>query len=369
MDRRSFIKKAGVAGAGAAAATTLAAPAIAQTMPKITWRCSSGFPKALDTIYGAAEVFAQAVSEATDGNFEIQTYGAGEIVGALEGADAVRDATIEMAHTASYYFFGKDPTWAFGTGVPFGLNQRMTNGWLYEGGGLDLLNNEFYADQNMIAFPAGNTGAQMGGWFRKEINTVADMQGLKFRIGGFGGRIIQEVGVVPQNIPGGDIYAALEKGTIDAAEFVGPYDDSKLGFNKVAPYFYYPGWWEGGVTLMNLINLDKWNELPSNYKGVVKSASAYANSVMMARYDTLNPPALKKLVSEGTKLRPYSLEILEACFNAANKVYAEIGAENAKFKTIHDSYMGYRGDGYLWFQLAEYNMDTFMMIQQRGGKL
>jgi TRAP-type mannitol/chloroaromatic compound transport system substrate-binding protein len=368
MDRRSFIKKAGVTGAGAAAATTLAAPAIAQTMPKITWRCSSGFPKALDTIYGAAEVFAKAVGEATDGNFEIQVFGSGEIVGALEGADAVRDGTIEMAHTASYYFFGKDPSWAFGTGVPFGLNQRMTNGWLYEGGGLDLLN-EFYATNGMVAFPAGNTGAQMGGWFRKEINTVADMQGLKMRIGGFGGRIIQEVGVVPQNIPGGDIYAALERGTIDAAEFVGPYDDSKLGFNKVAPFCYYPGWWEGGVALMNLINIEKFNELPGAYQGVLKTASALANSVMMARYDTLNPPALKKLVAEGTKLRPYSLEILEACFNAANKVYADISAENAQFKKLHDSYMGYRGDGYLWLQLAEYNMDTFMMIQQRGGKL
>jgi TRAP-type mannitol/chloroaromatic compound transport system substrate-binding protein len=210
MDRRSFIKKAGAVGAGAAAATTLAAPAIAQTMPKITWRCSSGFPKALDTIYGAAEVFAKAVGEATDGNFEIQVFGAGEIVGALEGADAVTNGTIEMAHTASYYFFGKDPTWAFGTGVPFGLNQRMTNAWMYEGGGLDLLN-KFYAKHNMICFPAGNTGAQMGGWFRKEINTVEDMQGLKLRIGGFGGRIIEEVGVVPQNIPGGDIYAGAGK--------------------------------------------------------------------------------------------------------------------------------------------------------------
>jgi TRAP-type mannitol/chloroaromatic compound transport system substrate-binding protein len=247
MDRRSFIKKAGVAGAGAAAATTLAAPAIAQTMPKDHMALLFGFPEgARHHLRRCRGVSRRRLAEATDGNFEIQVYGAGEIVGALEGADAVRDGTIEMAHTASYYFFGKDPTWAFGTGVPFGLNQRMTNGWLYEGGGLDLLN-EFYAKNGMIAFPAGNTGAQMGGWFRKEINTVADMQGLKMRIGGFGGRIIQEVGVVPQNIPGGDIYAALEKGTIDAAEFVGPYDDSKLGFNKVAPFFYYPGWWEGGV--------------------------------------------------------------------------------------------------------------------------
>ncbi|KAG1651728.1 Alpha-keto acid-binding periplasmic protein TakP [Nymphon striatum] len=312
MDRRSFIKKAGVTGAGAAAASTLAAPAIAQEMPKVTWRLSSGFPKALPTIYGAAEVFADAVAEATDGNFTIQTFASGEIVGALEGADAVKNGTIEMAHTASYYFTGIDPTYAFGTGVPFGLNQRMTNAWMYEGGGLDLLN-KFYAK---LSFPAGNTGAQMGGWFRKEINSLEDMKGLKFRIGGFGGRIIEKIGVVPQGLPGGDIYPALEKGTIDAAEFVGPFDDQKLGFNKVAPYYYYPGWWEGGVTLMNMINLDAWNALPSSYKGVIKSASALANSVMMARYDTLNPIALKELAASGTQLRPYSQDILEACFEA-----------------------------------------------------
>lgn len=368
MDRRSFMKKAGVAGAGAAAATTLAAPAIAQEMPQVTWRCSSGFPKALDTIYGAAEVFAESVSEMTDGRFNVQVFAAGEIVGALEGAAAVTNGTIEMAHTASYYFWGQDPSFAFGTGVPFGLNQRMTNAWLYEGGGMELLN-EFYETQNMIAFPAGNTGAQMGGWFRNEINTLEDMQGLKFRIGGFGGRIIERIGVVPQGLPGGDIYPALERGTIDAAEFVGPYDDAKLGFNKVADYYYYPGWWEGGVALLNMINLDAWNALPDNYKAIVENASAMANSVMMARYDTLNPPVLKQLAASGTQLRPYSQEILEACFNAATETYAEIAAENEMFKRLHDSYMGYRKDAYLWMQLSEYNFDTFLMLQQRANRL
>lgn len=368
MDRRSFIKKAGVTGAGAAAASTLAAPAIAQETPKVTWRLSSGFPKSLPTIFGAAEVFAEAVAEATDGNFEIQVFGAGEIVGTLEAVDAVKNGTIEMSHTASYYYTGIDPTYAFGTGVPFGLNARMTNAWLYEGGGLDLLNT-FYAKQNMISFPAGNTGAQMGGWFRKEINSLEDMQGLKFRIGGFGGRIIEKIGVVPQGLPGGDIYPALEKGTIDGAEFVGPFDDQKLGFNKVAPYYYYPGWWEGGVTLMNMINIDSWNALTPAYQAIVKSASALANSVMMARYDILNPTALKELAAAGTQLRPFSQDILEACFDAATETYAEIGAENADFKEIHDSYMAYRKEGYLWFQLSEYNFDTFLMLQQRAGKL
>lgn len=370
MDRRSFIKKAGVAGAGAgaAAATTLAAPAIAQEMPQITWRCSSGFPKALDTIYGAAEVFSEAVKEMTDGNFTIQVFAAGEIVGALEGLNAVQNGTIECAHTTSYYFWGTDPTFAFGTGVPFGLNQRMTNGWFYEGGGIDLLN-EFYAKYNIIAFPAGNTGAQMGGWFRNEINTLEDMQGLKFRIGGYGGKIIERIGVVPQGLPASDIYPALERGTIDAAEFVGPYDDAKLGFNKVARYYYYPGWWEGGVAVLSMINLDAWNNLPPIYQGIVKNASAMANSVMMARYDTLNPQSLKELAATGTQLRPYSQEILEACFQAASDEYAEESARNPDFKKVHDSYMGYRKDAYLWMQLSEYNFDTFQMLQQRAGRL
>lgn len=368
MDRRSFIKKTGAVGAGAAAATALAAPAIAQTMPKVTWRCTSGFPKALDTIYGAAETFADSVRESTDGNFDIQVFAAGEIVGTLEAANAVTNGTVEMAHTASYYYSGIDATYALGTGIPFGLNARMTNGWMYEGGGIDLLNT-FYATQNMIAFPAGNTGAQMGGWFRKEINTVEDLQGLKFRIGGWGGRIIAKVGVVPQGIPGGDIYPALEKGAIDGAEFVGPYDDQKLGFNKVAQYYYYPGWWEGGVCLQNMINLDKWNELPKHYQGVIKASSALANDVMMAKYDTLNPIALKQLAAGGTQLRPFSQQILEACFDAANEVYAEETANNASFKEVFDSYMAYRKEDYLWFQLSEYNFDTFMMLQQRAGKL
>lgn len=368
MDRRSFIKKAGVAGAGAAAATTLAAPAIAQTMEKVTWRLTSGFPKALPTIFGAAEVFAKAVEEATDGNFNIQVFAAGEIVGTLEAADAVKNGTVQMSHTASYYYAGIDPTYALGTGIPFGLNARMTNAWLYEGGGLELMN-KFYAKQNMISFPAGNTGAQMGGWFRKEINTVEDLKGLKFRIGGFGGKIIEKLGVVPQALPGGDIYPALEKGTIDGAEFVGPYDDQKLGFNKVAPYYYYPGWWEGGVTLMNMINLEAWNALPAKYQATIKNASALANDIMMARYDVLNPVAIKELAASGTQLRPFSQEIMEACFDAATETYAEISAENADFKEIHDSYMGYRKEAYLWFQLSEYNFDTFMMLQQRAGKL
>ena len=368
MDRRTFITKAGLAGAGAAAASTLAAPAIAQSMPKVTWRCTSSFPKALDTIFGAAETMAKYVRESTDGNFDIQIFAAGELVGGLQAADAAAAGTVEAAHTASYYFWGKDPTYALATAVPFGLNVRQFNAWNYYGGGQDLLN-EFYATQGLYGLACGNTGAQMGGWYRKEINSVDDMKGLKMRIGGFAGKIVEKIGVVPQQIAGGDIYPALEKGTIDAAEWVGPYDDEKLGFYKVAKYYYYPGWWEGGPALHTLVNLAKWNELPKHYQAALASACEAANCDMMASYDYKNPPALRRLVAGGAVLRPFSQQILEACFNAANETYEGLLGTNPAFKKIYDSQMAFRKDAYLWAQITEYTYDTFMMIQQRGGKI
>lgn len=368
MDRRSFIKKAGVAGAGAAAATTLAAPALAQENPKVTWRLTSSFPKSLDTIYGAAETLSERVKEATGGNFEIQVFAAGEIVPGLQAVDAVSDGTVEMCHTASYYYWGKDATFQLGTATPFLMNSRMQNAWFIEGGGTDMLN-EFYNTQGLHGTPCGNTGAQMGGWFRKEINTVEDLNGLKMRIGGFAGKILGKLGVAPQQIAGGDIYAALEKGTIDATEWVGPYDDQKLGFNKVAKYYYYPGWWEGGAALHAFTNLDKHNELPEHYKAILADASYYANASMLARYDMKNPTALKELVADGAVLRPFNQDVLDACYAAAQEVYQEVTAANPAFKKIYDSQLAYAKDAYLWQQLSEYTFDTYMMIQQRSGKL
>jgi TRAP-type mannitol/chloroaromatic compound transport system substrate-binding protein len=361
MDRRGFIRKAGVA---AVAVPALASPAIAQSMPELKWRMTSSFPKALDTIFGAAETFSKFVAEATDNKFQIQVFAAGEIVPGLEAANAVSAGTVEMCHTASYYYWGKDPTYAFGTAVPFGLNSRMQNAWMYHGGGIDLMN-EFYATKNLIAYPCGNTGAQMGGWFRKEIKSVADMQGVKMRIGGFGGKVISKIGVVPQQIAGGEIYQALEKGTIDAAEWVGPYDDEKLGFYKVAPNYYYPGWWEGGAMLHTMINTAKWAELPPVYQSLVKTACQAANVDMQAKYDARNPAALKKLAASGAKFHPFPQDVLEACFNAAKETYAEMSATNAAFKKVHDAMMAFRADAYLWAQFSEFQFDQFMMGQQR----
>jgi len=365
VKRRDVLKAAGLGVAGSAA---LAMPAIAQTAPKVSWRLTSSFPKSLDTIYGGADNFARYISEMTDGNFTVQVFAAGEIVPGLQAADAVANGTVELSHTVPYYYWGKDPTYALGGDIPFALNARQKHAWLYAGGGNDLLN-EFYATQNLFALPGGNTGVQMGGWYRKEVNTVADLQGLKMRIGGMAGAIVEKLGVVPQQLAGGDVYPALEKGTIDAAEWVGPYDDLKLGFFKVAPYYYYPGFWEGGPTVAFMFNLQKWNELPKSYQAIARAASVAATSQMLADYDWKNPDALKQLVAQGAQLRPFSQEILEAAFNAAQQTYDELNAQNPAFKKIYDSMVAYRGTAYLYWQVPEYNFDTFMMLQQRAGKI
>jgi TRAP-type mannitol/chloroaromatic compound transport system substrate-binding protein len=356
MKRRQFLQAAGLGVAAAA----ISAPAVAQSMPELKWRLTSSFPKSLDTIYGAAEIFAKAVAEATDNKFQIQCFAAGEIVPGLNAADAVSNGTVEMCHTASYYYFGKDPTFAFGTAVPFGLNSRMQNAWQFFGGGMELMN-EFYKKHNIYGIPCGNTGCQMGGWFRKEIKTVEDLKGLKMRIGGFAGRVMAKMGAVPQQIAGGDIYPALEKGTLDACEWVGPYDDEKLGFYKVAKYYYYPGWWEGGAMLHNFINIEKWEQLPPIYKSIVRTASEMANTWMQSKYDAANPAALKKLLVGGAILRPFTSQVLDASYQVALEVYTETAAANADFKKVHDHLMAYRSDQYLWWQIAEYTFDTYQI--------
>jgi len=354
MKRRNFLTVAGVG----AASSLVAAPAIAQSSPEVKWRLTSSFPKSLDTIYGAAELISKRVAAATDNKFQIRPFAAGEIVPGLQALDAVQAGTVEMCHTANYYYVGKDPTFAFDTAVPFGLNGRQQNAWMYHGGGRELMN-EFFKDYNAYGIPAGNTGAQMGGWFRKEIKTVDDLKGLKFRIGGFAGQVLTKLGVVPQQIAGGDIYPSLEKGTIDAAEWVGPYDDEKLGFNKVAQYYYYPGWWEGGPMLSVMVNLTAWESLPPSYKAILESACAEANVDMVAKYDAFNPAALRKLVAGGTQLRPFPREVMAACYKAANEVYAETSAKNAKFKKVYDSWSKFRDDQFLWFRVAENTYDNF----------
>ena len=358
MDRRSLIKNAGIAGVLAAGI----APAV-HAQATVRWRLASSFPKSLDTIFGAADTFAKAVRAMSGGKFEISTHAAGELMPAFGVVDGVQQGSVECAHTAPYYFFGKDETFALGCAIPFGLNSRQMTAWMYEGNGMKLMR-EFYAKYNIINFAGGNTGAQMGGWYRKEIKTIADMKGLKMRIGGFGGKVLEKLGSVPQNIPGGEIYQALEKGTIDAAEWVGPYDDQKLGFNKVAPFYYYPGWWEGGPQLDFYINNKAFEALSPEYKAIVENAASHAHVVMQAKYDAVNPAALKQLVGSGTKLRPFPQDVMTAAFQASMGLYEEIAAKNENWKKIYADYSKFRADQNLWFRFTEASFDRFMQAQK-----
>lgn len=377
MERRKFLTSAGAAaGAGllmtacgkkeeaapAPQAAAPAAPAVA-TGQTIRWRLASSFPKALDTIYGAAETFAAKVKEMTGGKFEISVHPGGELVPPFGVVDAVQQGTVECAHTAPYYFFGKDETFALDCTIPFGLNSRQTTAWMYQGNGLKLLR-EFYAQYNIVNFPMGNTGAQMGGWYRKEIKSLADMKGLKMRIGGFGGRILEGIGGVPQNIPGGEIYQALEKGTIDATEWVGPYDDQKLGFFKVAQFYAYPAWWEGGTQLSLYVSDKAYNALSPEYKEILACAAAYAHTEMQAKYDARNPLALKELVAGGTKLFRLPKDVMDAAFKFSQEHYAELSAKNPNWQKVYADYEVFRRDQNQWFRFAEAGFDSYMQSQK-----
>ena len=361
MKRRSFLKQAAVG----VAAGAVAAPAIAQSNPSINWRMATSWPKSLDTLYGGADLMCKRVAELTDGKFQIRPFAAGEIVPAAQVLDAIQAGTIEIGHTAPTYYFGKDPAFAFGTTVPFGMNTRQNFSWWHYGGGAEAMA-PLFKEYGVIAIPAGNTGAQMGGWFRKEITTLEDFKGLKFRIAGIAGLIIAKIGGVPQMIGGPDIYPALEKGTIDAAEWVGPYDDEKLGFNKVAKHYYYPGWWEGGPMLTAMINEKKWNELPKAYQAAITVSCAEGYALMPAKYDSLNPPALRRLVASGTKLSAFPKGVIEACEKAAYEVYDELGAKSAHWKRIYPAWKKFRDDEFLWYRVADYAYDHYAFNSKIG---
>jgi TRAP-type mannitol/chloroaromatic compound transport system substrate-binding protein len=360
MKRRGFLK----AATTSTAAATLAAPAIVKGQAQLKWRLVSAYPKTLDTIFGSSETFAKRVSAATGGKFDIRVFAAGEIVPAFQVADAVSQGTVECAHAGSVLLFGKDPTFALDAAIPFGMNSRQMTAWMYDGGGL-ALTREFFRDFNIVNFPCGNTGAQMAGWFRKEIKSVDDIKGLKMRIGGFAGVVLDRVGGVPQNIPPGDIYPALEKGTIDAAEFIGPYDDEKLGLHKIAKYYYYPGWWEGGSQVSLYVGTKAWESLSKEYQAILEAASAEAHVEMQAKYDARNPAALKRLVAGGAQLRQFPRPVLESAWKAANEVYADLSSKNPKWKKVYESYSKFRDDEILWFRFAEGGFDSFMASIKR----
>jgi TRAP-type mannitol/chloroaromatic compound transport system substrate-binding protein len=364
MKRRDFIKGA---GAGLAVSTAAAMTGCGKQeasvktggLPEIHWRLASSFPKSLDTIYGAAEVLSERIAKITGGKFQIKVHAGGELVPGLQVLDAVQNGTVECGHSASYYYVGKNKAFAFDCALPFGLTARHQNAWMYAGGGIKLMR-EFFAKYNIVQFPGGNTGTQMGGWFRNPIEKLDDLKGLKMRIPGIGGEIMARLGAVPQTIAGGDIYPALEKGAIDAAEWVGPYDDEKLGFQKIAKNYLFPGWWEGGPQLSFYINKDKWESLPDEYKQAFETACVEANVTMLAQYDAKNPMALASLVQQGVKLMPYPKEVMEAAKTAAFQIYDEEARKNPDFAKIYGEWKKFRDIEIAWFKVAESSYDNFL---------
>jgi len=359
MQRRTLTKSLGLAGVLAAGV----APAVGRAQQEIRWRLASSFPKSLDTIYGAAEDFANAVSGMTGGKFKISVHAGGELMPPFSVVDGVQARTVEMAHTAGYYFFGKDPTFAISAAIPFGMNSRQMTAWMLEGNGLKVTR-EFYSNYNIVNYPGGNSGAQMAGWFRKEIKSLADIKGLKFRVGGFAGQVMSRLGAIPQNIAGGEIYQALEKGTIDAAEWIGPYDDFKLGFYKVAPNYYYPGWWEGGLNCEFYINNKALAELPKEYRDAIEYASKVAHVQMQAKYDARNPIALRQLVQNGVKLHGMNTVIIDAAFKETMSLYEELNANNPNWKKVYEDYRKFQRDQNSWFRFTEASYDRFMQQQR-----
>lgn len=375
MNRREFLtsmatKAAGGAVIGLAAGCTFGATPAAQeiqqaaaqdaALPELKWQMATSWPVALDTIFGGAQTFVEAVKALTGGRFVIEPRAAGELAPGTQVLDVVSQGAVPIGHTASYYYVGKSPAVAFGTTVPFGLTAQQQNAWFYEGGGLAILQELYQEKFNVIQFPAGNTGAQMGGWFRKEINTPADLNGLKMRIPGLGGQVMAKLGVTVQVLPGGEIFQALQTGAIDAAEWVGPYDDERLGLNKAAEFYYYPGWWEPGPALEVEINLDEWKKLPELYQAAIQYAAYVANMTMLASYDARNGAALQRLVEGGIKLRPYSEEILVAAKAAADELYEEFSAADADFARIYKEWDAFRKSVQGWHDINEYSMMNFV---------
>ncbi len=363
LERRTFLRNTviGTVGGATIAGCRRTAPGgAAGALPRIRWRMATSWPESLDTIYGGAKTVCDRVAEMTDGRFKITPYAAGEIVPGLQVLDAVQSGTVQCGHSASYYYVGKNAALGFATSVPFGLTAQQQNAWLYYGGGLEAIQN-IYADFDVINFPAGNTGAQMGGWFKRKINSPADLKGLKMRIPGLGGEVMSRLGVNVQVLPGGEIFLALDRGTIDAAEWVGPYDDEKLGLQKAAQYYYYPGWWEPGPTLDALVNRAAWDQLPQEYQSIFKTATYEANLNMLAQYDALNREALARLTAGGTQLTRYSDAILKQAQKVTFDLYAENAAKDAAFKTVYEPWNSFRDQIYAWNRINELSFANFAM--------
>ncbi len=332
----------------------------ASDLPDIEWDMATSWPIVLDTIYGGSVFFGERVAALTGGRFKITSAPGGELVPALEILQSVQTGAVASGHTAAYYYTGIDPITQLSTCVPFGMSARGHISWMTEGGGLELLQAAFRERFGVINFPAGNTGCQMGGWFNKEIKSVDDLGGLRMRIPGMGGQALERLGVSVQVIPGGEIYQSLESGAIDGAEWVGPYDDLQQEFNKVTDFYYYPGWWEPGPSLDVMFPADEYDKLPEEYQAVIQSAAAESYTQMLAKYDTLNPPALATIKESGITILPFPDDVLEASNGAVQEILDENAAADAGYKEVLDSYRAYQAGLDPWFGLAEKAMLDFL---------
>ena len=355
IGRRTFIKRA----AAGVAASSVFGPVYAQTARRVRWRMATSWPKSLDTIYGAAELLGRRAAELTGGRFTIEVHPGGELTKPLEVLQAVQKGTVEIGHTAVYYYTKLHPAFAFPTALPFGLTARQQNAWLDQGGGNDLLNKELFDAYGVLGLPAGNTSLQMGGWFRFPVDRATDFRGLRMRIPGLGGEVLRRIGVKTVTLPASEILPALESGRIDATEWVGPYDDEKLGFYKVATFYYYPGWWEPGTTLHAVVNRRAYAKLPREYQEALVSASREANAWALAAYDQKNPEALARLLSYGVQLRPFPRDFLKLVFREAENLYAELAAKDATYRKIFEHWNKARTLLFRWFSTNEASYADF----------
>ncbi|MEO1386817.1 MAG: TRAP transporter substrate-binding protein DctP [Cyanobacteria bacterium J06634_6] len=330
------------------------------SLPTLQWKMATSWPKKLDILFGGAERLCRRVREMTDGRFSITPYASGELAPGLNVLDVVSAGTVECGHTASYYYVDKNPALAFGTTLPFGLNAAQQNAWLYHGGGLKAIQ-ELYKPFGIINFPAGNTGVQMGGWFRKQIDQPGDLTGLKMRIPGLGGKVMKRLGVDVQVLSADEIAPALLAGTIDAAEWNNPYDDDKIGITKAAPYYYYPGWWEPGATYELQINQAQWDALPIAYKEALKAAAAEINTTMPAEYNAKNGNSLKRLKQGGTQIVPFNQAILTAAYTETTRLYEEYANSSADFRRLYHQWKAFRAQVYSWNRINELSFDQFVM--------
>ena len=358
MDRRLFVRNLAVGGTATAAAA--ASAQTADALPTIKWRVQNTYPKSLGEIYKMQEEAVTSISRMTAGKFSCQFFQANELVPVPAMVNAVGNGTVEAAYTASLFYIGINKAFAFGTGIPFGMNARVQYAWLRFGGGDELLDKELYSQYGIVHLSSSTTGAQMGGWFRKEIKGIPDLKGLKMRIAGLGGEVLSAMGVVPQMIPPADIYTALEKGTIDAAEYAIPVGDEKTNLQRVTKFYYTQGFWDYTNQLCFFVNRDQWHKLPEGYRDAFMGAIGKYQADGLAYNDAMNMPALQRIMGAGIQVKAMPQDILKKGYEVSMDMYATESAKNPIFKKILEHYMKFRADAYRWYAMNETPMDVFV---------